>query len=171
MSTCPACPAATASGTPTSPGQRCWREAWLGDSLAGWRGVPARPLTRFRSDSVAAFSSANTTLLLLALFLDLRSLTSGSVLPGEMGSSGSAFGVLGDPNSRSKLNGKRDAAETAVSASGELPCWEAGGPGDHQAEPIVLQGRGVNQLTWQSLGSHWLNFQTFRIQSRTKSEK
>lgn len=68
-------------------------------------GTLPRPLTRF---SATGFSSANTTLLLLALFLDLRSLTSGSVLPGEMGSSCSAFGVLGGTNSRSKLNSKRD---------------------------------------------------------------
>ena len=67
------------------------------------------PLTRFRSDSADGFSSANTTLLLLALFLDLRSLTSGRVLPGEMGSSCSTFGVLGGAISRSKLNGKRES--------------------------------------------------------------
>lgn len=67
------------------------------------------PLTRFSSDSAAAFSSANTTLLRFDLFLDRRSLTSGSVLPGEMGSS-STFGVLGGANSRSKLKGKWDSS-------------------------------------------------------------
>lgn len=70
-------------------------------------GEACRPLlTRFRSDSAAAFSSANTTLLLLARFLDRLSLTSGSVLPGEMGSSCSAFGVLGGAKSRSKLRAR-----------------------------------------------------------------
>ena len=73
-------------------------------------GGSCRPLTRFSSDSAYGFSSANTTLLLLALFLDLRSLTSGRVLPGEMGSSCSTFGVLGGAISRSKLNGKKDSS-------------------------------------------------------------
>lgn len=67
-------------------------------------------LTRFRSDSMVAFSSANTTLLLLVLFLDRRSLTSGRVLPGEMGSS-STLGVLGAADSRSKLKGRGGAVE------------------------------------------------------------
>lgn len=67
------------------------------------------PLTRFRS--AMAFSSANTTLLLLLLFLDRRSLTSGRVLPGKIGSSCSTLGALGDANSWSKLNGKRDSSK------------------------------------------------------------
>lgn len=67
------------------------------------------PLTRFRS--AVAFSSANTTLLLLLLFLDRRSLTSGRVLPGKIGSSCSTFGALGGANSWSKLNGKRDSSK------------------------------------------------------------
>lgn len=84
-----------------SPGYCAWHAVGLRRGL----------LTRFRSDSAAAFSSANTTLLLLALFLDLRSLTSGRVLPGEMGSSCSTFGVLGAASSRSKLEGKGDSSE------------------------------------------------------------
>lgn len=92
----------------------------------GARGILPALLTRFRSDSAAAFSSANTTLLLLALFLDLRSLTSGRVLPTEIVSTGSAFGVLGVANSRSKLKGTRAAVETAVRALGELPCRDSG---------------------------------------------
>lgn len=89
---------------PWSPGDCAWHAAHL---LRG-------PLTRFRSDSAAAFSSANTTLLRLALFLDLRSLTSGRVLPGEMGSSCSAFGVLGAASSRSKLQGEGATVGTLV---------------------------------------------------------
>lgn len=67
------------------PGSCVWHAVEV--CSGGGTGPLARPLTRFRSDPAAAFSSANTTLLLLALFLDLLSLTSGRVLPGEIGSS------------------------------------------------------------------------------------
>lgn len=84
-------------------------------------------LTLLRSDSAAAFSSANTTLLRLARFLDLRSLTSGSVLPGgEMGSTGSAFCALGGGSSSSKLKEERDSVATAVRAPAGPPRRDPG---------------------------------------------
>lgn len=103
----------------TSSKTHCNEGARLQTTLSGapgclhsvlWRAEEklAPLLTRFSSDSVAVFSSANTTLLLLVLFLDLRSLTSGRVLPGEMGSS-STLGVLGAADSRSKLKGRESA--------------------------------------------------------------
>lgn len=99
--------------------------------MAGWRGVSVRLFIRFRFDSVVVFSSANITLFFLVFFLDLRSLIFGSVFFGEMGFFGFVFGVLGDFNFRSKLNGKRDIVEIAVSVLGELFCWEVGGSGDY----------------------------------------
>lgn len=102
---------------PTTPtGARFW------DSLGATPGCVGGgdPLTRFSSDSATAFSSANTTLLLFDLFLERRSLTSGRVLPGEMGSSCSALGVLGAASSRSKLKGKRHSVGNCSSG-----CLEA----------------------------------------------
>lgn len=88
----------------------------------GARGDLPVPLTRFRSDSAAAFSSANTTLLLLALFLDLRSLTSGRVLPTEIGSAGSAFGVFGGATSRSKLENGRHSGRNCSESEVQRNC-------------------------------------------------
>jgi hypothetical protein len=113
----------TCTSPPTATcGSEAVMVAWPGHRalLSGDQATcPARLLTRFGSDSAAAFSSANTTLLLLARFLERRSLTSGRVLPGEIGSP-SALGVLGGATSRSKLMGGT-AVETAVRAPGDLP--------------------------------------------------
>lgn len=105
---CPGCMGASGHVAPSSDTRGHSRLAVKGRLTRR----PPPLLTRFRSDSAAAFSSANTTLLLLALFLDRLSLTSGSVLPGQIGNSCSTFGVLGGATSRSKLKGERDSSRS-----------------------------------------------------------